>query len=1101
MRYLFIVFLFISSFLSGQGIEPTSLQPTPYKSGVLKGVIPYVDEFTGETLYIYQHVDSLVFIKDSIYVRNDSIFLRDGTGFAIVTDSIYVVTGVSKDTIKLRDGRGYALIDKADQARVRGTGTATRVAWWGGTDSLSSSAQLYWDNSADQLGIGTTSPNTYIYDGYNGLSIYDATSARLGMANINRTWITYLSGNDYRIFNSYFGETFKIDGTNGRWQGGVYASVGTNKAAYFDTNGVLYKSDYDGLDGVGIAGYVARWYDTNSQSTGGLYFPAEASMQMSLGTTTPYVYLLNGTSKGFSIHDQLGDPRFSMSTSTRTWLWYTSSNDLRLWNSNNGEFLHFDDNNRLGINTGTPQRSLHVQGEVRISDLETDVATRLLGADADGDLGAVTVSNGLSIDGSGNLTGNINGTQNRIAKFTSQYAVGNSEIYTIGDTLVGINQSNPQYHLDVTGKFRVTDRTGTAVTGAGFTSNGQLIAYSLDTASATPNTYISSGTDINITGTGTMVDPYTINNSAPENTSVKDGTQIDFSELTNDTITATIIASSIGPTEIAPTSVTPGAYTLSSITVDADGRITSASNGSDAVGVSSIATTSPITGGTITSFGTIGINDAAADGSTKGAAAFTAADFNSSLGLISIDYVNGQAATSMQKGFLTSTDWSTFNGKIGGSGTANYVPKFTGLTTIGNSALYDGGSDQLGIGTTSPNSYIYDNYNGLAIYDATSARFGMANSSSSWLNYLSGSNYRIFNSIWGELATFTSGGRVGINNTAPAYTLDVSGDIRITGLAGSGNRMVIAGSSGDLSTQTIPTGTVTSVGITPGSGISVSGSPITSSGNITVNNTGDLSNTNELQTLSFSSPNLSITSGNFVTLPVLPSGSTNQTLRHDGSSWAATSGVTVTSGNRMDINSWPGTVNLGSKLLVNGHIQYTNTGFAATTLTGRDGDGGLTSVGVGSGLSLSGGTLSSSTIFAEVYGIASPSTISAGAQAVTFTNGQINAQGNITAGTSGVTVNVTGIYKISFTIQVTYPTPNISGNTSVSFSAYTAGGSRQTITNTMPDQNSTDAYVATEHHSFTQNLTAGTLIQLYVQKNSGIIAPQLGDYNMIVEKL
>jgi hypothetical protein len=60
----------------------------------------------------------------------------------------------------------------------------------------------------------------------------------------------------------------------------------------------------------------------------------------------------------------------------------------------------------------------------------------------------------------------------------------------------------------------------------------------------------------------------------------------------------------------------------------------------------------------------------------------------------------------------------------------------------------------------------------------------------------------------------------------------------------------------------------------------------------------------------------------------------------------------------MDINSWPGTVNLGSKLLVNGHIQYTNTGFAATTLTGRDGDGGLTSVGVGSGLSLSSGTLS-----------------------------------------------------------------------------------------------------------------------------------------------
>ncbi len=113
MKYLFIAFLFISSFISGQGIEPTSFQPTQYQGGILRGVIPYVDEFTGETLYIYQHVDSLVFIKDSIYVRNDSIFLRDGTGFAIVTDSIYVVTGATKDTIRLRDGSGFALVDKA----------------------------------------------------------------------------------------------------------------------------------------------------------------------------------------------------------------------------------------------------------------------------------------------------------------------------------------------------------------------------------------------------------------------------------------------------------------------------------------------------------------------------------------------------------------------------------------------------------------------------------------------------------------------------------------------------------------------------------------------------------------------------------------------------------------------------------------------------------------------------------------------------------------------------------------------------------------------------------------------------------------------------
>ena len=54
-----------------------------------------------------------------------------------------------------------------------------------------------------------------------------------------------------------------------------------------------------------------------------------------------------------------------------------------------------------------------------------------------------------------------------------------------------------------------------------------------------------------------------------------------------------------------------------------------------------------------------------ADGSTKGAASFTANDFDASSGNISIDYANGQAATSSQDGFLQSSDWSTFNKKTG----------------------------------------------------------------------------------------------------------------------------------------------------------------------------------------------------------------------------------------------------------------------------------------------------------------------------------------------------------------------------------------------------------------------------------------------------
>jgi len=66
-------------------------------------------------------------------------------------------------------------------------------------------------------------------------------------------------------------------------------------------------------------------------------------------------------------------------------------------------------------------------------------------------------------------------------------------------------------------------------------------------------------------------------------------------------------------------------------------------------------------------------------------------------------------ASGSQQGLLSSTDWTTFNNKqaaltnpVTGTGTTNYLPKFTGTSTIGNSIIFDNGTN-VGIGTTSPN--------------------------------------------------------------------------------------------------------------------------------------------------------------------------------------------------------------------------------------------------------------------------------------------------------------------------------------------------------------------------------------------------------------
>jgi hypothetical protein len=83
---------------------------------------------------------------------------------------------------------------------------------------------------------------------------------------------------------------------------------------------------------------------------------------------------------------------------------------------------------------------------------------------------------------------------------------------------------------------------------------------------------------------------------------------------------------------------------------------------------------------------------------------------------------NLPVASASNTGKLSSTDWSTFNGKIGGSGTINKIPKFTGTGTLGNSLMSDNGNSII-IGTN--DNIILDLNNGTT--NNTLIRFGNSN--------------------------------------------------------------------------------------------------------------------------------------------------------------------------------------------------------------------------------------------------------------------------------------------------------------------------------------------------------------------------------------
>jgi hypothetical protein len=70
---------------------------------------------------------------------------------------------------------------------------------------------------------------------------------------------------------------------------------------------------------------------------------------------------------------------------------------------------------------------------------------------------------------------------------------------------------------------------------------------------------------------------------------------------------------------------------------------------------------------------------------------------------------NLPTASATNRGALSSADWTTFNGKVGGSGTTNYVSKFTASGTIGNSQIQDNGTS-VGIGTATPTGFVNINY-------------------------------------------------------------------------------------------------------------------------------------------------------------------------------------------------------------------------------------------------------------------------------------------------------------------------------------------------------------------------------------------------------
>lgn len=210
--------------------------------------------------------------------------------------------------------------------------------------------------------------------------------------------------------------------------------------------------------------------------------------------------------------------------------------------------------------------------------------------------------------------------------------------------------------------------------------------------------------------------------------------------------------------------------------------------------------TSPITYNSTT--GAIGITGANLTESTSSVLTIT----GGTGALVSAASIQVKQASGSQSGFLSSTDWTTFNNKqntitnpVTGTGTSGYVSKWTGTSTQGNSSFYDDGNNLL-IGTTSATAFnkslVINSVASTAgiLFQLNGVDKGFIYSGAGDLYIGSNSNTVQFYTNGSERIRVTSAGNVGIGTTSPG-SYDPSGNNLVVYEAGNAGITIATGST------------------------------------------------------------------------------------------------------------------------------------------------------------------------------------------------------------------------------------------------------------------------------------------------------------------
>jgi hypothetical protein len=533
------------------------------------------------------------------------------------------------------------------------------------------------------------------------------------------------------------------------------------------------------VGGTGIANYMTRWTGTSTVDTSQIFQNAGL---IGIGTTSPaYKLDLTSSNDGYA-RKWIADDHFVATTN------FVGGFSLRQISAGSGGVIIANPNataeyarisaTGLGVLT-TPDSSLtvlngtHLQRGVRMSALPSAPGTKALRINASG---TISIADTL-IDAGGTVTSvatnNSTGITGGTITTSGTLAIDTLLIATRAWRQKGIDSVQANLTSGLATKLNISD------------TSSMLSPYlrKIDTASLSNRINLK----LNISDTASMLSPYLRSNVAsatyvPQSRTITiNGTLQDLSAnrtFSVGTVTSVGLTAGTGISVSGSPVTGSGSMTVTNTAPDQ----TVVLNSGTGISISgtypsfTITNSSPSSGGTVTSVGSgYGLSGGAITGS----------------GTLLVDSATLSAYYLRRKDSLTSTNLLGYvtrtvladsaaairaaAGTVTGSGTTNYIPKFTSSSAIGNSVMQESSSN-IGVGGSPSGTYgKLSVFGGISIKDDNNAKLEIgrysSGASNSYIKLGANSNsLRITdNADQYDILTLTNGGNLGLGVTPSAW--------------------------------------------------------------------------------------------------------------------------------------------------------------------------------------------------------------------------------------------------------------------------------------------------------------------------------------------